>query len=191
MNATWKPAVLIFVALTGLTGACYPLAVTGVATLAFPHRANGSLIGPVERPVGSELVGQSFDDPTYLWGRPSATGPIPYNAAASSGSNLGPLNPALSDAVKARVDNLRKADSGNASPIPTDLVTASGSGLDPDISPAAARFQVRRIAAARGVGESQVRVAIDGCAKGRQFGILGMPRVNVLCVNLALDEMAH
>lgn len=191
MTTIWKPALLIFLALTVMTGVVYPLAVTGVAKLAFAHRAGGSLIGPAERPVGSELVGQFFDDPKYLWGRPSATGGAPYNAASSSGSNLGPLNPALEDAVRSRIDHLRKADPESTAPVPADLATASGSGLDPDISPEAARYQVRRIAVARSIGESEVRTAIDGCAKGRQFGILGMPRVNVLCVNLVLDGTAR
>ncbi|MCL4236323.1 MAG: potassium-transporting ATPase subunit KdpC [Deltaproteobacteria bacterium] len=191
MTTIWKPALLIFLTLTVFTGLVYPLAVTGVARLAFPHRANGSLIGPEDKPIASELVGQSFDDPKYLWGRPSATGPVSYNAASSSGSNLGPLNPALAEAARSRIDHLRKADPENAAPVPADLVTASGSGLDPDISPAAAQYQVRRIAAARGIAESQVHAAIDGCAKGRQFGILGMPRVNVLCVNLVLDGIAR
>ncbi|MCC6158702.1 MAG: potassium-transporting ATPase subunit KdpC [Deltaproteobacteria bacterium] len=191
MTPIWKPALLIFLTLTVLTGVVYPLAVTGVAQLVFPHRATGSLIGPAERPAGSELVGQIFDDPKYLWGRPSATGPTPYNAASSSGSNLGPLNPALADAVGSRIANLRKADPENAAPVPADLVTASGSGLDPDISPSAAQYQVRRIATARGIDDARVRTTIDGCAKGRQFGILGMPRVNVLCVNLVLDGIAR
>lgn len=191
MSPVWKPALLIFLTLTVLTGLIYPIAVTGIAQVVFSHRANGSLIGPAGKPIGSELVGQFFDDPRYLWGRPSATGGAPYNAASSAGSNLGPTNPALIDAAQARIDRLRAMDPENADSIPADLVTASGSGLDPDISPEAARYQVRRIARARGFEEARVRAAIDGCAKGRQFGILGMPRVNVLCVNLALDGIAR
>jgi K+-transporting ATPase ATPase C chain len=167
----------------------YPLVVTGIARLAFPRRAGGSLIVRDGRASGSELIGQPFDDPRYFWGRLSATGPQPYNAAASSGSNLGPSNPSLADAVKARVEDLRAADPENTRPVPADLVTASGSGLDPHISVPAALYQAQRVARARGLSEEQVRLLLLRYIEGRQFGILGEPRVNVLKLNLALDGM--
>jgi len=187
MGTIVRPAITIFLVITVVTGVVYPLAVTGFAQLFFPGRSNGSIIWLDGTPVGSTLIGQDFENPKYLWGRPSVTTPAPYNAAASTGSNLGPTNPALRQEVTERVAMLRAADLENAALIPVDLVTASGSGLDPHISPAAARYQATRIARTRGIPEESVREAIDRCAKGRQFGLLGEPRVNVLCVNLALD----
>jgi K+-transporting ATPase ATPase C chain len=177
----------MLVALTVLTGALYPFAVTGIARLVFPAQAAGSLISRDGVTVGSALIGQPFGDPKYFWGRPSATGPTPYNAAASSGSNQGPLNPALHEAVRARIDALRAADPGNTAPIPVDLVTASGSGLDPHITPAAAEYQVARVARARGLMAERVRALVAAHTAGRQLGVLGEPRVNVLELNLALD----
>jgi len=170
-----------------ITGIVYPLAVTGLAQAFFSHQASGSLMVSNGQALGSELIGQPFDDPKYFWGRLSATSPFPYNAAASSGSNLGPLNADLVKAARARIDALRAADPGNSAPIPVDLVTASGSGLDPHISVAAALYQVPRVARARGIGEDQVRALVARFTEGRQFGILGEPRVNVLKLNLALD----
>jgi K+-transporting ATPase ATPase C chain len=189
MKEQFKPAVMVFLVLTVLTGLVYPLAVTGLAQILFPHQANGSLIVRDGKTIGSELIGQPFDAPRYFWGRPSATSPFPYNAAASSGSNLGPTNPAVAEAVKARVAALRAADLGNDAPVPVDLVTASGSGLDPHISPAAAAYQARRVARARGLDVADVQRLVDRHIEGRQFGFLGEPRVNVLLLNLALDEM--
>jgi K+-transporting ATPase ATPase C chain len=177
--------LLIFTVLMGIV---YPLVVTGIAQLVFPHQANGSLIVVNGQAVGSALIGQSFDDPKYFWGRLSATGPYPYNAAASSGSNLGPSNPALLEAVEARIAALKAADPTNTQLIPVDLVTASGSGLDPDISVAAALYQVARVARVRGISEAAVRVLVNQSTEGRQIGFLGEPRVNVLKLNLALDE---
>jgi K+-transporting ATPase ATPase C chain len=182
-----RPALVLLVAFTIITGGVYPLLVTGIAQTLFPHQANGSLIVRDGKVAGSELIGQPFDDPKYFWGRPSATSPFPYNAAASSGSNLGPTNPALAKTVKERVDALRAADPGNTAPIPVDLVTASGSGLDPHISPAAALYQVQRVARARGTTEDAVRSLVQRHTEGRQFDVLGEPRVNVLLLNLALD----
>jgi K+-transporting ATPase ATPase C chain len=173
--------------LTLTTGVLYPLVVTGLAQAVFPHQANGSLIVEAGQVRGSELIGQPFDDPRYFWGRPSATAPFPYNAAASVGSNDGPLSPVLLERVQARVAALRAADPGNEQPIPVDLVTASGSGLDPDISLAAALYQVPRVARARGLAESEVLALVERYSEGRQFGFLGEPRVNVLQLNLALD----
>jgi K+-transporting ATPase ATPase C chain len=172
--------------LTAITGVIYPLAITGIAQVVYPNQANGSLILEDGRAIGSELIGQPFDDPEYFWGRLSATEPFPYNAAASSGSNLGPTNPALLEATKARVKALHEADAGNTQPIPVDLVTASGSGLDPHISVAAALYQVPRVARARGVSQAQVRVLVEQYAEGRQWWLFGEPRVNVLRLNLAL-----
>lgn len=184
-----KPALVILLALTALTGVAYPLLVTGIAQSVFPVAANGSLIERDGKVIGSTLIGQPFTDPKYFWGRPSATSPMPYNAAASSGSNQGPLNPALEAAVKGRIAALKAADPGQTAPIPVDLVTASGSGLDPHISPAAASWQAPRIARLRGLAMGSVRTLVERHTEGRQFGVLGEPRVNVLQLNLALDAM--
>jgi K+-transporting ATPase ATPase C chain len=184
-----KPAVLMLLWLSVLTGVAYPLLVTGVAQAVFPSQANGSLIVKDGKTVGSSLIGQPFDHPKYFWGRLSATAPHGYNAGASSGSNLGPLNPNLHAATKARIDALREADPGNTAPVPVDLATASGSGLDPHISPAAALHQLRRVAQARGLDEARVRQLVEANVEGRQLGILGEPRVNVLRLNLALDAL--
>jgi K+-transporting ATPase ATPase C chain len=182
-----KPALILLLLFTAITGIVYPLLVTGLAQTIFSHRANGSLIERDGKPVGSELIGMSFANPKYFWSRPSATSPYPYNAAASSGSNQGPTNPALSDAVAARIKALREADPGNTAPVPVDLVTASGSGLDPQISPAAAQYQVNRVARKRGLDPAAVQALVSQYTEGRQLGILGEPRVNVLALNLALD----
>jgi K+-transporting ATPase ATPase C chain len=190
-----RPALVALLLLTLLTGVLYPLLVTGIAQLVFAEEANGSLItDQAGRIRGSQLIGQQFDQPQYFWGRPSATGPIPYNAAASSGSNLGPLNPALigpQGSVEARIAALKDADlqAGvvNHSPIPVDLVTASASGLDPHISPAAAHYQAARVAALRRLPLAEVKSMIAQFTEGRTFGVLGEPRVNVLLLNLALD----
>jgi K+-transporting ATPase ATPase C chain len=189
MTEQLRPALTMLAILTILTGLVYPLVVTGIAQLLFPHQASGSLIVRDGKLVGSELIGQPFDAPGYFWSRPSATAPFPYNAAASSGSNLGPTNPALIQAVTARIAALRAEDPDNPSPIPVDLVTASGSGLDPHISPAAADYQARRVARARGMDERIVRRLVAEHTEGRQFGLLGEPRVNVLQLNLALDAV--
>lgn len=189
MKAQLKPALTVFLALTVLTGVAYPLAVTGLAQMLFPHAANGSVIVRDGKTIGSELIGQPFDAPQYFWSRPSATAPFPYNAAASSGSNLGPTNPVLAEAVKSRIAALRAADPGSDAAIPVDLVTTSGSGLDPHISPAAAAYQARRAAKARGLDLAKVQRLVDEHVEGRQFGVLGERRVNVLLLNLALDEM--
>jgi K+-transporting ATPase ATPase C chain len=187
MIKLFRPAVSLLAIFTLLTGFLYPLAVTGIAQLAFPLQANGNLIVRNGQIIGSELIGQSFDDPKYFWGRPSVTPDHPYNAAASSGSNLGPSNAALKAAVESRIAALRAADPGNTQPIPVDLVTASGSGLDPHISPAAAMYQVPRVARVRGLSESEVIALVNRYTEGRQFGFLGEVRVNVLRLNLALD----
>ena len=191
MLRTFKDALLMLVVLTIVTGVVYPLLITGIAQLVFPAQANGSLIERDGKALGSSLIGQPFSDPKYFWSRPSATSPMPYNAGASSGSNQGPLNPALADAVKGRIEALQKADPDNKAPVPVDLVTASGSGLDPDISVAAAEYQVHRVAKARGLGEEQVRALIAVNTTGRTFGVLGEPRVNVLKLNLALDQSSR
>jgi K+-transporting ATPase ATPase C chain len=182
-----RPALVLFALMTALTGVGYPLVVTGIAQLVFPAQANGSLVTKGDTVVGSALIGQPFDDPKYFWSRLSATSPAAYNGAASSGSNLGPLADALADAVRARIDALRAADPGNTRPVPIDLVTASGSGLDPHISPAAARYQVARVARVRGIPEGTVRELVAAHTHGRQWGFLGEPVVDVLALNLALD----
>lgn len=191
-----RPALMSLLVLTLITGVVYPLAVTAVAQLFFPRQANGSLIArDAAKPAGSELIGQSFDEPGYFWGRLSATSPAPYTAfngqklTGSSGSNYGPLNPALIAAAQARIEALRKADPENEAPIPVDLITASASGLDPHISPAAALYQAPRVAAARKLDLAAVRKLIEEHTEGRQFGLLGEPRVNVLELNLALDDL--
>ena len=184
MKSQLRPALVTLLFFTVLTGLLYPLAVTGLAQAIFPTQANGSLITRNGRTLGSELIGQPFDEPRYFWGRPSAAG---YNAAASSGSNLGPTNPVLTAAVQARIAALRAADPTNTAPIPADLVTTSASGLDPQISIAAANYQLARVARARGLPEAQVKALVEKYTAGRQFFILGEPRVNVLLLNLALD----
>lgn len=189
ITAQLRPALMTLLLLTILTGLLYPLAITGLAQALFPHQANGSLIVQNGRVVGSSLIGQPFDDPTYFWSRPSATSPFPYNAAASSGSNLGPTNPALMKAVQDRIAALKAADPDNPAPVPVDLVTASGSGLDPHISPAAADYQIRRVARVRGLEDADVRQLVARYTQGRQLGFLGEPRVNVLELNLALDAI--
>jgi K+-transporting ATPase ATPase C chain len=189
MSSQLRPAIVLLALLTVITGVVYPLVVTLVAQGAFPRQANGSLVVRGDDVVGSALIGQPFEDPKYFWGRLSATAPFQYNAAASSGSNLGPLNPALTDAVKARVDALRAADPGNEIPIPVDLVTASGSGLDPNVSPAAAHWQVPRVARARGLDPATVQALVEQHTEGRQWGFFGEARVNVLALNLALDAL--
>ena len=184
-----RPAVVLFLLLTVLTGFLYPLVITGLAQLLFPERAAGSIVTRDGRAVGSRLIGQSFSDPKYFWSRPSATTPQPYNGTASTGSNLGPLNPALFDAIKPRVAALRAADPGNGTPVPIDLVTASGSGLDPEISLAAANYQAARVARARQLAPERVEALIAQHTEGRLLGVLGEPRVNVLELNLALDAL--
>jgi len=183
-----RPAIMLLVVFTVLLGIVYPAVMTGVSHVLFSEQASGSLVREGGRVVGSSLIGQPFDDPRYFWGRPSVTGPVPYNAAASTGSNLGPSNPALHDAVAARVEALRAADPENEALVPIDLVTASASGLDPHISPAAAYYQVARVARARGLSEQRVRALVDTAVEGRTLGMLGEPRVNVLRLNLALDQ---
>lgn len=189
MGALLRRALVLLGALTLLTGFAYPLLVTAFAQAVFPGPANGSLLLVEGRVRGSRLIGQAFTDPRYFWGRLSATSPVPYNAASSSGSNLAPSNPALVEAAQARIDALRAADPANPAPIPVDLVTASGSGLDPHISPAAAEYQVARVARARGKDESLVRRLVAENTQGRQLGLLGEPRVHVLSLNLALDAL--
>jgi len=185
-----RQSVIALVALTVITGIIYPLAVTGIARGVFPHKAGGSVIVQNGKAVGSSLIGQPFSDPKYFWSRPSATSPEPYNGAASSGSNLGPTNPVLLKAVQERIAALRAADPGNTRPVPVDLVTASGSGLDPDISPAAAYYQAARVARTRGLTLEQVDGLIARFTSGRWLGVLGDPRVNVVQLNLALDSLA-
>ncbi len=194
MLAQLRAAVVSLFAFTVLTGVAYPLLVTGIAQAAFPHQANGSLIAQNGKVVGSRLIGQSFDDPRYFWGRLSATNgadgkALPYNAGASVGSNLGPANPALIDEVKGRLDALKSADPDNLTSVPIDLATSSASGLDPDITPAAALYQAHRVAKARGLDDDRVRQLVADHTEQRQLGFLGEPRVNVLELNLALDKL--
>lgn len=184
MTNQFRPAIIILALLTIVTGVIYPVFVTGMAQVAFPHQANGSLIEKDGMVIGSELIGQQFDDPKYFFGRPSAAG---YNAAASAGSNYGAMNPALLDSVQTRINALKAADPDNTLPVPVDLVTASASGLDPHISVASALYQVHRVATARGMVEADVIALVEQYTEGRQFGFLGEPRVNVLLLNLALD----
>jgi potassium-transporting ATPase KdpC subunit len=186
-----KQAFLLFVVLSVLTGILYPLAITGIAQAVFPRRANGSLIYRDGQPIASELIGQDFTEMGYFWGRPSATVPMPYNAASSSASNLGPANPALVKAVRERIAAFKAADPGNEAPIPVDLVTSSGSGLDPHISPAAAEYQVARVAKARGLSVETVRQVVARSTEGRTLGLLGEPRVKVVELNLELDNLAR
>jgi K+-transporting ATPase ATPase C chain len=189
MTNILRPALILFFVLSLVTGVAYPLLVTGVAQTVFPTQAAGSLVLRDGKPVGSTLIGQNFSEPKNFWGRPSATGPMPYNGSSSSGSNQGPLNPALTDAVKARVEALRAADPGNTAAVPVDLVTASGSGLDPHISPAAARYQVSRVAKARGLPVEKVQTLIDTESEKPFLGLMGEARVNVLKLNMALDNL--
>ncbi|HWX65494.1 MAG TPA: potassium-transporting ATPase subunit KdpC [Rhodanobacter sp.] len=189
MTKLLRNAVMLLLLMTVITGVLYPLAATGLAQLIFPHQANGSLIVKDGKPVGSALIGQSFTDPKYFWGRPSTTTPQADNGTNSGGSNLGPTNPALTDAVKQRMVALRAADPGNTAPVPVDLVTASGSGLDPEISPAAAQYQLARVAKARGLGTAHLKALVSEYTRSRQLGLLGEPRVNVLQLNLALDAV--
>ena len=196
LRFSWSPyrcqnAMSLFVLLTMITGVVYPLAVTGAAKLAFPEQAAGSLIVKDGKAVGSSLIGQNFTDPKYFWGRPSATSPMPYNGSGSGGSNQGPLNPALVDAVKGRVEALKAAEPGNALPVPVDLVTASASGLDPHISVAAAQYQAARVGRVRGVAADALATLIERHTEGRLFGLLGEARVNVLELNLDLDQTAR
>jgi K+-transporting ATPase ATPase C chain len=189
MNSLLRPAIVLFVIMTAVTGVAYPLVVTAIARVAFPAQAGGSLIVKDGQAVGSRLIGQSFSDPKYFWSRPSATSPQPYNGVASSGSNQGPLNPALTDAIKSRIDALRAADPSNTAPVPVDLVTASASGLDPEISVASVQYQSARVAAVRGISPDAVRALIATHTRGKFLGIIGEPRVNVLELNLALDGL--
>ena len=191
MKTLLRPAASLFVALTLVTGIAYPLAVTAIAKVVFPDDASGSLIVRDGKAVGSRLIGQNFSAPGYFWGRPSATATLPYNGTASGGSNLGPLNPALADAVASRIAALRAADPGTARPLPADLVTASASGLDPHISPAAADYQLERVASARQIDVARVKALVARYTEERQWGIFGEARVNVLELNLALDTLSR
>lgn len=191
MVSQFRPAIVLLAIMTVLTGIIYPFVITLVGQIAFPLEANGSLLVQNGKVLGSTLIGQSFEDPKYFWGRPSATSPVAYNASASGGSNLGPTNPALARAVQVRAEALRAADPSNMAPIPVDLVTASGSGLDPHISVAAAQFQIARVSRARGLDVAQVRALVEQFTEERTFGVLGEPRVNVLELNLALDAVAR
>jgi K+-transporting ATPase ATPase C chain len=190
MSSYIRPALVLFLLFTLLTGVVYPMVITGLAQVAFGAAASGSIVSRNGKPIGSILIGQNFSDPGHFWGRPSATAPQPYAGTASSGSNLGPLNPALIDGIKGRIQALRAADPGNHAPIPVDLVTASGSGLDPEESIAAALYQVPRVARVRGLQDTDVRRLVDTQAEGRLWGLFGEPRVNVLALNLALNGLA-
>ncbi|MET3133383.1 K+-transporting ATPase ATPase C chain [Oxalobacteraceae bacterium GrIS 1.11] len=187
MSSIFRPALVLFGALTLVCGIVYPYAVTGIGKVVFPDEAAGSLVRRGDQAIGSSLIGQSFTSPQYFWGRPSATTPMANNGAGSGGSSLGPLNPAQTDAVKGRIDALKAADPGNALPVPVDLVTASASGLDPEMSVAAARYQVARVARVRGLTVEQVQDIVSANRKEQYFGFFGEPRVNVLALNLALD----
>ncbi|WP_233829074.1 potassium-transporting ATPase subunit KdpC [Paraburkholderia sp. ZP32-5] len=189
MKNLFRPLIVIFVVLTAITGLAYPAVMTAFGQAVFHSQANGSLIEQDGKVVGSQLIGQQFDAPQYFWGRLSATSPMPYNPQGSSGSNLGPTNPALLDEVKGRLDALKAAGTDMSKPVPVDLVTSSGSGLDPEISPAAAAYQVERVAKARNVAANDVQALVDRYTTGRQFGLFGEPRVNVLKLNLALDQL--
>ena len=189
MSRLIRNSLMMLLLMTLITGVAYPLLVTGLAQLIFPGQANGSLIVKQGKPIGSELIGQSFTEPKYFWGRPSATSPQANNGTSSGGSNIGPTNPALTDAVKQRIAALQAADPGNRAPVPVDLVTSSGSGLDPEISPAAAQYQLARVAKARGLSDAQLSLLVAQATSGRQLGLLGEPRVNVLQLNLALDDL--
>src|SRR5258706_1003402 len=191
MNSLFRPLIAIFAVLTAVTALAYPAMMTAVGKAAFNDQANGSIIQVNGKVVGSKLIGQQFDAPQYFWGRLSATSPMPYNAQGSSGSNLGPLNPALSDEVKGRLDALKGAGTDMSQPVPVDLVTSSGSGLDPEISPAAAAYQVERVAKARKMNVNDVQALVERFTSGRQFGVLGEARVNVLQLNAALDAAHH
>jgi potassium-transporting ATPase KdpC subunit len=190
MSALIRPALVLFLIMTAVTGIAYPLVVIGIAQVVFPDQAAGSLVLKGGEAVGSRLIGQNFADPKYFWSRPSATSPQPYNGVGSSGSNLGPLSPALTDGIKKNIDALRAADPTNTAPVPVDLVTASGSGLDPELSLAGARYQLARVARVRGLSQAAVQSLIDSHARGKWLGLLGEPRVNVLELNLALDDLA-
>jgi K+-transporting ATPase ATPase C chain len=183
-----RPAVVLFILLSIITGVAYPLAATALGKWLLPQQANGSLIENEGKLIGSSLIGQNFTEPKYFWGRPSATGPYPNNAAASSGSNQGPLNPALAEAIKSRISALKAVDPNNTLPVPVDLVTASASGLDPHISPAAAAYQASRVEKVRGLSATSVQLLINENTEGRQWGVFGEPRVNVLKLNIALDK---
>jgi K+-transporting ATPase ATPase C chain len=190
MSSLIRPAIVLFLIMTAVTGIGYPLVVTGIAKAIFPDQAGGSLVMRGGKAVGSRLIGQNFSDPKYFWSRPSATSPQPYNAIASTGSNLGPLNPALTDNIKKNIDALHAADPTNTAPVPVDLVTASGSGLDPELSLAGARYQIGRVARVRGLSQAAVQGLVDSHAQSKWLGLLGEPRVNVLELNLALDDLA-
>ena len=190
MSSLIRPAIVLFLVMTAVTGIAYPLVVTGIAQLVFPDQAGGSLVMKGGKAVGSRLIGQNFSDPKYFWSRPSATSPQPYNGTGSTASNLGPLNPALTDGIKKNIDALHAADPSNTGPVPVDLVTASGSGLDPELSLAGARYQVARVAQVRGLSQAAVQRLVDSHARGKWLGLLGEPRVNVLELNLALEDLA-